>query len=95
MQKYAFGNHAALRKLVYSSTLKISPPKTESFQIKILINFHISAQNIDCGYSLEPPDCGYSLEPQGWVGGAKVSFILRHRGAQLILAYSWQGLLSL
>ena len=39
--------------------------------------FHISAQNIDCGYSLEPPrrmsdifhisaqniDCGYSLEP--------------------------------
>ena len=33
--------------------------------------FHISAQNIDCGYSLEPPrrpdrlqtDCVYSLEP--------------------------------
>ena len=25
----------------------------------------------------------------GWLGGAKVSFILRHRGAQLILAYSW------
>ena len=34
--------------------------------------FHITAQNIDCGYSLEPPqrggsneyiDCGYSLEP--------------------------------
>ena len=29
--------------------------KTESFQTKILIYFHISAQNIDCGYSLEPP----------------------------------------
>ena len=24
-----------------------------------------------------------------WLGGMKVSFILRHRGAQLILAYSW------
>ena len=26
-----------------------------NFQIKIRIYFHISAQNIDCGYSLEPP----------------------------------------
>ena len=36
------------------------------FQIKKSDIFHISAQNIDCGYSLEPPqniDCGYSLEP--------------------------------
>ena len=32
--------------------------KTKSFQIKILIFFHISAQNIDCGYSLEPPRRG-------------------------------------
>ena len=30
------------------NVLKISPPKTESFQIKILIFFHISAQNTDC-----------------------------------------------
>ena len=30
------------------------PPKNENFQIKILIFFNISAQNIDCGYSLEP-----------------------------------------
>ena len=44
--------------------------KTENFQIKNSDIFHISAQNIDCGYSLEPPrrgssniDCGYSLEP--------------------------------
>ena len=29
--------------------------KNEKFQIKILIFFHISAQNIDCGFSLEPP----------------------------------------
>ena len=35
--------------------------KTESFQIKIDI-FHISAQNIDCGYSLELPQRGGSNE---------------------------------
>ena len=29
---------------------------------KILIFFHISAQNIDCGYSLEPPRRGGSNE---------------------------------
>ena len=44
-----------LLKQAYSNILKILPPKTENFQIKILILFHISAQNIDCGYSLEPP----------------------------------------
>ena len=26
---------------------------------------------------------------RGWSGGAKVSCILRYRGVQLILAYSW------
>ena len=39
----------SLRKHAYSDIFKISPPKTESFQIKILMFFHISAQNIDCG----------------------------------------------
>ena len=51
-----------LRKHAYSNILKNSPPKTESFQIKILIFFNISAQNIDCGYSLEPPRRGGSNE---------------------------------
>ena len=37
-----------LRKHAYSNILKISPPKTESFQIKNSDIFHISAQNIDC-----------------------------------------------
>ena len=32
------------------------------FQIKISDIFHISAQNIDCGYSLEPPQRGGSYE---------------------------------
>ena len=45
----------SLRKHAYSNILKILPPKAESFRIKILIFFYISAQNIDCGYSLEPP----------------------------------------
>ena len=52
-----------LRNHAYSNILKISPPKTESFQIKILIFFfQISTQNIDCGYSLEPPPRGGSNE---------------------------------
>ena len=40
----------------------MSPPKTESFQIKVLIFFHISAQNIDLRYLLEPPRRGGSNE---------------------------------
>ena len=36
--------------------------KTENFQIEISLIFHISAQNIDCGYSLEPPRLGGSNE---------------------------------
>ena len=34
--------------------------KNEKFQIKTPDIFHISAQNIDCGYSLEPPRRGGS-----------------------------------
>ena len=40
----------------------ITTKKNENFQIKILIFFHISAQNIDCGYPLEPPRRGGSNE---------------------------------
>ena len=56
------GKNNTLRKHAYSSILKISPPKTESFQIKNSDIFHISAQNIDYGYSLEPPRRGGSNE---------------------------------
>ena len=34
--------------------------KNEIFQIKNSDTFHISAQNIDCGYPLEPPRRGGS-----------------------------------
>ena len=36
--------------------------KTENFQIKNFDMFHISAKNIDWGYSLEPPRRGVSNE---------------------------------
>ena len=51
-----------LRKHAYPNTLKILPPKMAVFQIKNSDIFHISAQNIDCGYSLEPPRPGCSNE---------------------------------
>ena len=51
-------------KLLFKpNILKFLPSKNEKFQIKFLIFFfHISAQNIDCGYSLEPPRRGGSNE---------------------------------
>ena len=52
----------SLRKHACSNIWKISPPKTENFQIKNSDIFHISAQNIDCGYSLEPHWQGGSNE---------------------------------
>ena len=51
-----------LRKHAYSNTLKILPPKMAIFQIKNSDIFHISAQNIDCGYLLEPSRRGGSNE---------------------------------
>ena len=51
-----------LRKHAYSNILKILRPKKENFQIKNSDIFHISAQNNDCGFSLEPPRRGSSNE---------------------------------
>ena len=36
--------------------------KNENLQIKKSVNFHISSQNMDCVYSLEPPRRGGSNE---------------------------------
>ena len=47
------------------------------FRWKILKKFHISAQNIDCGYSLEPPRRGDSNEyPQSmfWAEIRKIMY---------------------
>ena len=66
-----------LRKHAYSNILKMLPPKTESFLIKSSDIFHISAQNIDCGYSLELPRWGRSNEyPQSmfWAEIRKIMY---------------------
>ena len=42
--------------------MKILRPKNENFQIKHAYIFYTAAQNIDCGYSLEPPRRGGSNE---------------------------------
>ena len=60
-----------------SNILKIIPPKNENFQIKKSDNFHIFVQNIDCGYSLEPPRRGGSNEyPQSmyWAEIRKIMY---------------------
>ena len=36
--------------------------KNDNFQMKFFDIFHIFAQNIDCGYTLEPPQRGGSNE---------------------------------
>ena len=52
-----------LRKHTYSNILKFyNEKKRKFFQIKKNDIFHISAQNIDCGYSLESPRRGGSNE---------------------------------
>ena len=53
---------AHYEKHAYSNILKLLPPRNENFQIKNSDIFHISAQNIDCVYSLEPPQRGGSNE---------------------------------
>ena len=55
-------NDNTLRKHAYSNILKILPSKNGNFSDKKSDIFHISAQNIDCGYSLEPPRWGGSNE---------------------------------
>ena len=60
MDSACYKKSATLRKHAYSNIYKISSPKSEKIQIKNSDIFHISAQNIDCGYSLEPPQRGGS-----------------------------------
>ena len=65
------------RKHAYSNILKILPPKKmKIFRQKILIFFHISAQNIDCGYSLEPPRRGGSNEYPQYIFCAEIRKIM-------------------
>ena len=55
----------SLRKHAYSNIPKILPPQNKKNPIKKSDIFHVSAQNIYCGYSLEPPrQGGYNGYPQ-------------------------------
>ena len=47
---------------LFKYTENFSTKKMTNFQIKYSDIFHISAKNIDCGYSLEPPRRGGSYE---------------------------------
>ena len=51
-----------ITKTCRSNILKILSPKNENFQTNKSDIFHVSAQNIDCGYSLESPRRGDSKE---------------------------------
>ena len=51
-----------LRKLVHAINRDFLVIKLESFQLKNFDIFLIFAQNIDCGYTLEPPRRGGSNE---------------------------------
>ena len=77
-------NLKTLRKHTYSNILKISPSKTENFEIKKnQIFFILLLKNIDCGYSLEPPRRGGSNEyPRSMIFYIKVGF----KGVQIIWA---------
>ena len=55
-------NGAPSRKHAYSNKKKSSPPKLEKNSGKKTHIFHTFAQNIDCGYSSEPPRRGGSDE---------------------------------
>ena len=49
---------------LFKHTANFVTKKKENFQMKNSDNFHVSAQNIDYGYSLEPPRRGGSNEYQ-------------------------------
>ena len=59
---WVFTIYKTLRNLAYSNILNSSPPKNWKFSDKNSDIFHISAQNIDCGLSLEPSLRGGSNE---------------------------------
>ena len=58
----SFGLQLITKTRLFKYLENFTSKKTENFQIKNSDIFHISAQNIDCGYSLEPPRRGGSNE---------------------------------
>ena len=62
-----------LRKKAYSNILKILPSKKWKFSDENSDIFQTSAQNIDCGYLLEPPRRGGSNEYPQSIFWAEIS----------------------
>ena len=61
-EKYKLSSASTLRKTRLFKYIENYTSKNWKFSDKKLYFFHISAQNIDCGYSLEPPRRGGSNE---------------------------------
>ena len=57
-----WGFYHTLRKLAHAIDKRFLSFKIENFQLKHFDIFLIFAQNIDCGYTLEPPCRGSSYE---------------------------------
>ena len=61
-----------LRKHAHAINRDFLALKVENFQLKKIDIFLIFAQNIDCGYTLEPPRRGGSNEYHNLCFGAKI-----------------------
>ena len=58
-----YRNETIITKInLFKYIANVTTTKNGNFQIKSSNIFHISAQNIDCGYSIEPPRRGGSNE---------------------------------
>ena len=82
-EKQVSHHTAQMRKLIwhYAKTpiqiyIENFTIKTKNFQMKYSDIFHVSAQNIDCGYSLEPPRRGGSNEYPRYMFSCKTRQIM-------------------
>ena len=57
-----YTNHLVITKTCLFKCIEYFTPQNKKIQVKNSDIFHISAQNIDCRYSLEPPRRGGSNE---------------------------------
>ena len=62
MKRKRASDHAITKTRLFKYIENFATKKKENFQLKISDIFHISAKNIDYGYSLEPPRRGGSNE---------------------------------
>ena len=77
MQKTAFERAQHYQNMPIQIYWKFYHQKNETFQIKNSGIFHVSVQNIDCGYSLELPRWGGSNEysqSMFWAETRKIMF---------------------